>query len=71
MEKDIYFDKNAEIRHRTFLLMDKNKLKNHLANGFKVKNDKLRETLMKLDNKEKNLKAYVWVAENFPVKSSV
>ena len=39
--------------------------------GLKVKNDKFREQLMKLDNKEKSLKAYVWIAEEFPVKSSV
>jgi hypothetical protein len=71
IQKEAYFDKNSEIRHKTHLIMDKNKLKNHLANGYKVKNDRFRETLMKLDNKEKNLKAYVWVAENFPVKSSV
>lgn len=71
IEKGAYFDRNSEIRHKTHLIMDKNKLKDHLAKGYKVKNDRFRDSLMKLDNKDKILKAYVWVAENFPVKSSV
>ena len=37
----------------------------------KVKNDSLRKEIMKLDNKEKSLKAYVWIADNFPVRASV
>ena len=32
----------------------------------------MRNALMKMsDNKDKKLKAYVWIAENFPIKSSV
>lgn len=71
LNKENYFDNGVDLRHKTHLLMDKNKLKNHIANGLKVKNDKLRNQLMKLDNKEKSLKAYVWIAENFPIRSSV
>lgn len=68
---DNYFDNNVELRYKTHIVMNNDKLKNHLANELKVKNDKFREQLMKLDNKEKSLKAYVWIAQEFPIKSSV
>jgi hypothetical protein len=72
LNKENYFNQNIELEQKTLVIMDKDKFKNHLANGLKVKNDALRGELMKIDqNKEKSLKAYVWIAENFPIKSSV
>lgn len=72
LEPATYFDKSVELKKKITLLMDEKKLKTHIADGLKVKNDRMREQIMKLgNNKDKKLKAIIWVAEDYPIKSSV
>jgi hypothetical protein len=72
LNKDIYLDENKDLKVNVKLVMNETQVKNHFANGMKVKNDTIRSELMKLENnKDKSLKAYVWIAENYPIKSSV
>lgn len=70
--KEEYFNFNKHLNKRVVYQENKEDTKKNIADGFKVKNDKMRNALMKMsDNKDKKLKAYVWIAENFPIKSSV
>jgi hypothetical protein len=67
-----YFVPERSLTKKSTMLMDQQKLKSHIADNLKVKNDKIRNQIMKIsENKDKKLKAYIWVAENFPIKSSV
>ena len=70
--KEEYFDEKKALKKVVVYSEDGENTKKNLADGFKVKNDKMRNALMKMGNKkEKKLKAYVWIADNFPIKSSV
>jgi len=70
--KEDYFDIDKPLLKKIVYAEDKENTKKNIADGFKVKNDKMRDALIKIsDNKDKKLKAYVWIAENFPIKSSV
>ncbi len=70
--KDDYFDSSKQLNKKIVYIENKEDTKKNIADGFKVKNDKMRSALIKMsDNKEKKLKAQVWIAENFPIKSSV
>jgi hypothetical protein len=67
-----YFKADKSLTRRVTVVMDEHLLKSHIADGLKVKNDKIRNQIMKIGvNKDKKLKAYIWVADNFPIKSSV
>lgn len=70
--KDDYFNADKPL-HKTIVFSEnKEDTKKNIADGFKVKNDKMRSALIKMsDNKDKKMKAHVWIAENFPIKSSV
>ena len=70
--KDEYFNENKSL-HKVIIYSENNEnTKKNIADGFKVKNDKMRNALMNMsDKKEKKLKAYVWIVDNFPIKSSV
>jgi hypothetical protein len=70
--KDDYFDAEKPLHKKIVYVQNKEDTKKNIADGFKVKNDKMRSALIKMgDNKDKKLKAQVWIAENFPIKSSV
>jgi hypothetical protein len=70
--KEDYFDENKSLHKVIVFSENKENTKRNIADNFKVKNDKMRDALMKIgDKKEKKLKAYVWIADNFPIKSSV
>jgi GPCR-chaperone len=70
--KEDYFDSEKPLHKKIIYVEDKESTKKNIADGFKVKNDKMRNALMKIsDNKDKKLKAYVWIVDNFPIKSSV
>lgn len=72
LNKDDYFDADKPLHKKIIYVENKENTKKNIADGFKVKNDKMRSALIKIsDNKDKKLKAYVWIAENFPIKSSV
>ena len=72
LNKENYFDEEKPLHKKILYCENKEDTKKNIANGLKVKNDKMRNALMKMsDNKDKKLKAYVWIAENFPIKSSV
>lgn len=72
LTKDAYLNKDTSLDIQKEIVMNETELKNHIANGLKVKNDSLRSEILKIqNNKEKTFKAYVWIAENFPIKSSV
>lgn len=72
LNKDDYFDINKPLHKKIVFVENKEDTKKNIADGFKVKNDKMRSALIKMsDNKDKKLKAQVWIAENFPIKSSV
>jgi hypothetical protein len=67
-----YFIPEKSLTKKSTTLMDEQKLKTHIADNLKVKNAKIRNQIMKIsDNKDKKLKAYIWIAENYPIKSSV
>ncbi len=71
-DKENYFNLKKPLNKKIVYAENKENTKKNIADGFKVKNDKMRNALMKIsDNKDKKLKAYVWIAENFPIKSSV
>jgi hypothetical protein len=71
LNEKIYFDQEEELKRNITLIYDENDLKEKLADSFHVKNQNIRKNLMKLgNNKEKNLKANVWIAQNFPIQSS-
>ena len=58
--KEEYFDENKPLNKKIIYSEDK------------VENDEMRNALLKMsDKKEKKMKAYVWIADNFPIKSSV
>jgi hypothetical protein len=70
--KEDYFDAAKPLHKKIVFSENKEDTKKTIADGFKVKNDKMRSALIKMsDNKDKKLKAHVWIAENFPIKSSV
>lgn len=70
--KDNYFNSEKNLEKKIIFSEDNQNTKKNIADGFKVKNDKMRNALLKMsDNKDKKLKAYVWIADNFPIKSSV
>jgi hypothetical protein len=70
--KEDYFNEFKSLHKVIVYSENKENTKKNIADNFKVKNDKMRAALMKMsDKKEKKLKAYVWIAENFPIKSSV
>jgi hypothetical protein len=70
--KEDYFDAQKPLHKEIVFVENKEDTKKNIADGFKVKNDKMRSALIKMsDNKDKKLKAHVWIAENFPIKASV
>lgn len=70
--KEDYFDEAKPLHKKIVFSENKEDTKKIIADGFKVKNDKMRTALIKMsDNKDKKMKAHVWIAENFPIKSSV
>lgn len=72
MDKETYWNAAQELERTILNQMNDQEVKSQLADGFKVKNNKIRDQLMKIgNNKDKKLKAYVWIAENFPIKASV
>jgi hypothetical protein len=72
LKKEIYFDPKKKIEKEITIVMNEKEVTTQIADNLKVKNDAFRNQLMKIDNtKDKKLKAYVWIAENFPIKSSV
>lgn len=69
---DNYFDDTKDIGMKVVYQENKEDFKKNIVDNMKVNDDKLRKELMKIDEKgDKKLKAYIWVAENFPIKSSV
>ena len=72
LDKQNYFNSNYALNKRKTVLMDEAKLKSHIADGLHVKNDRIRNQIMTMgNNKDKKLKAYLWIAEDYPIKSSV
>lgn len=70
--KDEYFNEQKKLEKKILYQEDHQNTKKNIADSLKVKNDKMRSALMNMsDSKDKKLKAYVWIAENFPIKSSV
>ncbi len=64
---DNYFDDTKDIGMKVVYQENKEDFKKNIVDNMKVNDDKLRKELMKIDEKgDKKLKAYIWVAENFP-----
>lgn len=69
---DNYFDDIQDLGMKIIFQENKQEVKKNIVDNMKVDNDKMKKALMKIEEKgDKKLKAYVWVAENFPIKSSV
>lgn len=69
---DNYFDDSKDLGLKILQKVSKDDVKNNIVKNLKVTDEKMRKALMKMDDKgDKKLKAYVWVAENFPIKTSV
>jgi hypothetical protein len=67
-----YFDGDKELEKEIIELMNAEETKKHLTANLNVKNEHVKSTLLGLgNNKDKKLKAYVWIAEGFPLKASV
>lgn len=72
LDKDIYWDETKTLNKDIIILKDETEMKNHLANGLKVKNDTMRTALLQMgDNKDKKLKAYVWIVKDSPINAQV
>jgi hypothetical protein len=69
---DNYFDDEQDLGMKLLFQENKEDVKKNIVDNMKVSDEKVRKALMKIEEKgDKKLKAYVWVAENFPIKSSV
>jgi hypothetical protein len=69
---DDYFNPDISIVRKTTMIMDNNIQKTRIADKLKVKNERLRNEIIKFGNKkDKKLKAFVWIADNYHIKSSV
>ncbi len=67
-----YFDDDNDLGMKLVYQEKKEDVKKNIVDNMKVNDEKMRKALMKIEEKgDKKLKAYVWVAENFPIKSSV
>lgn len=67
-----YFDDEKDLGMKVVFQEDKKDVKKNIVDNMKVNDEKMRKALMKIEEKgDKKLKAYVWVAEDFPIKSSV
>lgn len=67
-----YFDDEKDIGMKVVFAENKEDVKKNIVDNMRVNDEKMRKALMKIEEKgDKKLKAYVWVAENFPIKSSV
>ena len=67
LNENNYFNKEINIVSRRLEYNDKG-LKGHLEDGLHIKNQFVTKGLSELE-KEKSLKAYVWVIENCPINS--
>lgn len=71
LNKDDYFDPSKELSKTITVIMNHREVKEHLFDGLHVKNSQIKEHIITMGNdKQKALKAHVWIAEDFPIKSS-
>lgn len=67
LNEENYFDPNSKIILNT-QNCDENDLQKHLEDGFHIRNKTVTTSLNEME-KEKKLKAYVWVVRNSPINS--
>ena len=67
-----YFDDMADLGLKIVYKENNKDIKKNMVNNLKVDSSKMKKELLKIQEKgDKKLKAYVWVVEDFPLKSSV
>lgn len=67
-----YFDEIADLGLKIVYKEDNKEIKKNMVNNLKVDSSKMKKELMKIQEKgDKKLKAYIWVVEDYPIKSSV
>jgi hypothetical protein len=72
LEKNSYFDEKRSLTYTKQLISNEKDIKKSiLQEGVKIENDMIKQSLMDIKNEnDKKLKASVWIADNFPIKSS-
>jgi hypothetical protein len=66
---DEYFNEKVEMEKNIVVILDENQMKQKLASNLKAK-DSFKEQILKMgNNKDKKLKAFLWVANDFPISS--
>jgi hypothetical protein len=66
-----YWDERINLQKNIEVILDEKQMKQKLASNLKMKDGTFKEQLLKMgNNKDKKLKAYLWVANDFPISST-
>jgi hypothetical protein len=66
-----YWNGDIELQKNIEVILDEKQMKQKLAKNLKMKDGAFKDQLLKMgNNKDKKLKAYMWIANDFPISST-